>query len=82
MMAQLNDTPVLAYTAAFPGTDAYDERESARVVAQSAGAHHVEVEVSASDFWKTLPEIAAVVDDPTPDYAVIPTYLLESLYGI
>ncbi|HCX13918.1 MAG TPA: asparagine synthase (glutamine-hydrolyzing) [Rhodospirillaceae bacterium] len=76
MMAQLNDAPVLAYTAAFPGTDAYDERESARGMAQSAGAHHVEVEISADDFWQTLPDIAAVVDDPTPDYAIIPTYLL------
>ncbi len=76
MMAQLNDAPVLAYTAAFPGTGAHDERDAARIVAQAAGAEHIELEVSAADFWQNLPQIAAAMDDPAPDYAVVPTYLL------
>ncbi|MCB2107729.1 MAG: asparagine synthase (glutamine-hydrolyzing) [Rhodobacteraceae bacterium] len=76
IMAQLNSSPVLAFTAAFPGTAVHDERETARRVAQHFGARHVEIEVTADDFWRRLPAIAAAVDDPTADYAVIPTYLL------
>ena len=40
------------------------------------GADHVEIEVSETDFWELLPEVAAVVDDPTADYAIVPTYKL------
>jgi len=76
MMAQLNDRPVLAFTASFPGTAAHDEREGARAAAKAAGAAHVEIEVTAADFWRELPAIAAAVDDPVTDYAVVPTYVL------
>ncbi|MCB2101369.1 MAG: asparagine synthase (glutamine-hydrolyzing), partial [Rhodobacterales bacterium] len=76
MMARLNDRPVVAFTAGFPDTGVHDERDHARAVAQAAGAEHHEVAVSEDDFWAHLPAIAAAVDDPTPDYAVLPTYLL------
>ncbi len=76
MMARLNDKPVLAFTAAFPGTAAHDERTGARAAANAAGARHVEIEVTAKDFWTDLPAIAAALDDPTLDYAAVPTYLL------
>jgi asparagine synthase (glutamine-hydrolysing) len=76
MMAQLNEVPVLAYTAAFPSTSAHDERENARRVAAATGARHVEIEISAAEFWSNLPHIAAVMDDPAPDYALVPTFLL------
>ena len=76
MMARINAAPVLAFTAAFPGTDVADEREAARAVAAAAGAVHVEVEVTAADFWRHLPAIAAAMDDPAADYAIVPTYLL------
>jgi asparagine synthase (glutamine-hydrolysing) len=76
MMARLNEKPVLAFTAAFPGTQAHDERVAARAVAAAAGAMHIEVEVTAADFWKSLPAIAGAMDDPAADYAVVPTYLL------
>lgn len=76
MMAELSDTPVLTYTAAFPDTNAHDERDYARKAAKAAGARHVELEVSAADFWENLPDIAAAVDDPSPDYALVPTFLL------
>ncbi len=76
MMAQLNERPVLAFTAAFPGTDAHDERDGARKAATAAHARHVEIEVTADDFWRSLPAIAAAMDDPAADYAIVPTYLL------
>lgn len=76
MMARLNDRPVKAFTAGFRGADVHDERERARQVATAAGAEHIEVEIGEEDVWRTLPRIAAVMDDPVADYAVIPTYLL------
>ena len=75
-MAKLNAQPVLAFTAAFPGTAVHDERASARAAAMAVGAIHVEVDVTAADFWNALPSIAEAMDDPVIDYAVIPTYLL------
>lgn len=78
MMARLNPRPVLAFTAGFPGTGVHDEREHARALARKVGAEHVEVEIGEADFWRLLPEIAAAVDDPAADYAVVPTYILAA----
>lgn len=76
VMAKLNAQPVLAFTAAFPGAGVHDERAAARAAAMAAGAIHVEVEVTAADFWNALPAIAEALDDPVTDYAAVPTYLL------
>tara|TARA_R110000868_G_scaffold1844_11_gene14631 strand:+ start:12055 stop:13809 length:1755 start_codon:yes stop_codon:yes gene_type:complete len=76
LMARLNDTPVCAYTAGFPGTDAADERGHARDVARSLGAEHVEVSFDAADFWAVLPAVAAAMDEPVADYAILPTWKL------
>lgn len=76
LMARLNDRPVRAYTAGFPGTGVPDEREHARAVARAAGADHVEVAVTEADFWRWLPAMVESVDDPCADYAIVPTWLL------
>lgn len=76
LMARLNDQPVRAYTAGFAGTSVPDERAHARAMARALGAEHVELEISETDFWRDLPAIAAAVDDPCADYAIVPTYQL------
>lgn len=76
MMARLNPKPVVAFTAAFPGTQAHDERDHARAVARASGATHVEVEFGEGDFWRLLPRILAAMDDFTADYAILPTWKL------
>ena len=76
MMAELNDRPVRAYTAGFPESGAADERMHAAAVAEALGAEHVEIGVTEADFWRDLPRIAAAVDDPAADYAIVPTYAL------
>ncbi len=75
-MAKLNPRPVRAFTAGFTGTGVHDERGQARYLAQAVGAEHVEVEFSEADFWTLLPRIAAAMDDPAADYAVLPTWKL------
>ena len=77
-MARLNDKPVRAFTAGFPGSAAHDEREHARAIAKSVGAEHIEIAVTEKDFWTKLPAIAAAMDDPAADYATLPTYLLAA----
>ncbi len=76
MMARLNARPVHAFTAGFPDTDANDERQHARAVAKAARAIHHDVPVSEGDFVTRLPAVAAALDDPTTDYAALPTFLL------
>ncbi len=76
MMGRLNERPVQAFTAGFSGTDVADERAAAAAVAAATGAEHHRVEVSEEDFWDLLPEIAAAIDDPAADYAVLPTFKL------
>jgi asparagine synthase (glutamine-hydrolysing) len=78
-MRDLNETPVECFTAGFSGTDATDEREHAERVAKAAGARHHSVDFSEDDFWALLPRIAEILDDPTADYATLPTYLLGGL---
>jgi asparagine synthase (glutamine-hydrolysing) len=81
VMARLNERPVRAFTAGFPGTSAGDERARARHVARALGAEHIEIEVDEADFWTLLPEIAAALDDPIADYAALPTYKLAREAG-
>jgi asparagine synthase (glutamine-hydrolysing) len=81
LMARLNDRPVRAFTANFPSTEAVDERDAARTVARSLGAEHIEVEFTERDFISLLPRIAAALDDPIADYAVLPSYKLAQVAG-
>jgi asparagine synthase (glutamine-hydrolysing) len=78
LMARLNSRPVVALTAHFPGSQAHDEREAAQTVAKALGAQHIEVEVTAQDFWTLLPSVAAAMDDPAADYACVPTFKLAA----
>ena len=76
VMARLNEKPVQAFTIGFTHQGVSDERAHARDLAASVGAEHVEVEFGESDFWSTLPKIAAAMDDPAADYAILPTWKL------
>jgi asparagine synthase (glutamine-hydrolysing) len=78
MMSRMNDRPVKALTAGFSGTRAHDERLHARNVATAVGADHIEGEFSEEDFYALLPKIASAVDDPTADYAILPTFKLAA----
>lgn len=79
VMARLNDHPVTAFTAGFSDSVVPDERAHARAVAKAVGAEHVEVDFTERDFWTLLPQVAAALDDPTGDYAALPTYKLGRL---
>jgi asparagine synthase (glutamine-hydrolysing) len=76
LMARLNTTPVLAYTAGFDMASVADERDAAAATARAVGARHERVEITEAMVWAHLPEIVAAMDDPTADYAIIPSWFL------
>lgn len=79
MMAELNSSPVRTFTAGFESRTVHDERETARSISEKFGADHTEVAFTADDFWQLLPRIAASMDDPVADYAILPTWKLASV---
>ena len=79
LMRELNDEPVHAFCAGFSAPGVADERDHARVVAEAAGARFEAVEFAEDDFWRLLPAIAAAMDDPAADYALLPSYKLARL---
>jgi asparagine synthase (glutamine-hydrolysing) len=76
MMARLNSSPVLAYTAGFDMASVADERDAAAATARAVGARHERVEITQRMVWDHLPEIVGAMDDPVADYAIIPSWFL------
>jgi len=76
MMARLAQRPVKAFTIGFAASEVADERGAARAAAQAVGAEHVEIVFGEADFWRVLPQVVSAVDDPSADYAILPTYAL------
>ena len=76
LMARLNARPVTAYTCGFDVEGAADERATAERVARALDLDWRETRFGEADFWRILPEVAWALDDPTADYATLPTYKL------
>lgn len=76
LMARLNARPVTAFTCGFDAPGAKDERAGAERIARALDLDWREVVFGAADFWRVLPEVAWALDDPTTDYAALPTYRL------
>ena len=76
MMTRLNNRPILAFTAGFDETSVADERNAAATTAKAAGAHHELIHITQQMVWEHLPEIVGAMDDPTADYAIIPSWFL------
>ena len=76
LMARLNERPVTAFTCGFDAPGAKDERAQAEKVARALNLDWRETRFDEADFWRVLPQIAWALDDPTADYATLPTYKL------
>ncbi len=76
LMARLNERPVTAYTCGFDVASARDERAQAERVATALKLDWHETHFTEEDFWRVLPQAAWALDDPTADYATLPTYKL------
>ncbi|WP_312161475.1 asparagine synthase (glutamine-hydrolyzing) [Phenylobacterium sp.] len=76
LMARLNARPVTAFTCGFEAPGARDERAQAERVATALKLDWRETSFGEEDFWRILPQVAWAMDDPTADYAALPTYKL------
>lgn len=76
LMSRLNERPVTAFTCGFDAPGAADERAQAEAVARALNLDWRETTFGEADFWRILPEVAWALDDPTADYATLPTYKL------
>ncbi|RAK60342.1 asparagine synthase (glutamine-hydrolyzing) [Phenylobacterium hankyongense] len=76
LMARLNERPVTAFTCGFDAPGARDERAQAERVARALNLDWRETSFGEADFWRILPQVAWALDDPTADYATLPTYKL------
>ena len=76
LMARLSDRPVTAFTCGFDAEGAADERGQAERVARALNLDWREVRFDETEFWRLLPRVALALDDPTADYAALPTYRL------
>jgi len=76
LMARLNERPVTAFTCGFDAPGAADERAQAERVAKALNLDWRETTFGEADFWRIAPQVAWALDDPTADYATLPTYKL------
>ena len=74
LMSGLTGQRIQALTVGWEG--GVDESGEALRVAGVMGADCERLEMTQRDFWELAPRIAAAIDDPTADAAVLPTYLL------
>jgi asparagine synthase (glutamine-hydrolysing) len=60
-----------------------DERATAERVARALDLDWRETRFGAADFWRIAPQVALALDDPTTDFATLPTYrLAEAAKGV
>jgi asparagine synthase (glutamine-hydrolysing) len=79
LMSRLNDRPVTAFTCGFDAPGAADERAQAERVARALNLDWREISFGEEDFWRVLPGVAWALDDPTTDFATLPTYKLAEM---
>jgi len=83
LMARLNERPVTAFTCGFDAPGAADERGRAERIARALNLDWRETMFTEADFWRLAPLVAAALDDPTTDYACLPTLkLAEAASGV
>jgi asparagine synthase (glutamine-hydrolysing) len=73
---RITDKPFHALTIGYEGNEPNDESETALRLAEGANVSCERIEMGAEEFWNLTPRIAAAMDDPMADHAVLPLYML------
>ncbi len=76
LMTRLTGNRINVLTMGWQGAGAADESREAERLAKIQGAEYQRLEMGEADFWAFAPRIAAAIDDPTADAAVLPTWML------
>jgi asparagine synthase (glutamine-hydrolysing) len=75
LMTRITGQRIQVLTVGWAG-EGVDESHEAQRLAKLMRADCHRLEMSFSDFWRLAPRIAAAIDDPTADAAVLPSYML------
>jgi len=76
LMQRLVGPRVQALTLGYSGRLPGDESWTALQIAEGSGAQCRRIEMTPQDFWRLAPRVAAALDDPTTDAAILPTFML------
>ncbi len=76
LMTRATGQRIQAFTVGWAGAAGVDETAEALRLAKAQGADCARLEMSETDFWDLAPSIAAAIDDPTADAAVLPSWML------
>ncbi len=76
LMRRATGSRIHALTVGWEGGGEADESFEAERLARIAGADCERLTMTARDFWSLAPRIAAAIDDPTADAAVLPSWML------
>jgi asparagine synthase (glutamine-hydrolysing) len=76
LMTRATGSRIQVLTVGWDSAGEADESLEAERLARIMGADCHRLAMTAADFWSLAPRIAAAIDDPTADAAVLPTYLL------
>jgi asparagine synthase (glutamine-hydrolysing) len=76
LMTRATGNRIQAITVGWAGAEGVDESAEALRLAGHMKADCERIEMSAADFWAFAPRIAASIDDPTADAAVLPSWML------
>jgi asparagine synthase (glutamine-hydrolysing) len=76
LMRRASGSRVQALTVGWDGGGEADESFEAERLARVMGADCERLTMTERDFWTLAPRIAAAIDDPTADAAVLPSWML------
>ncbi len=76
LMTRATGSRIQALTVGWEGGEGIDETAEAMRLAAAMNADCTRIEMGEADFWALAPRIAASIDDPTADAAILPTWLL------
>ncbi len=76
LMRRAGGSRIQALTVGWEGAGVADESREAMRLAAAMGADCHRLTMTERDFWTLAPRIAAAIDDPTADAAVLPSYML------
>src|SRR5262249_13671044 len=76
LMTRAAGQRIQALTVGWDGGGEADESNEAERLARVMGADCHRLQMNTTDFWTLAPRIAASIDDPTADAAVLPSWML------
>lgn len=76
---QHHQKPLHTYSLGFESDTTHNEQALAETLAKHCNTQHHTVTLTEAEFWRLLPQAILATDDPTADYAIVPTLKLAMM---